>query len=62
MIYKVSGKAHLWTWEKFKERIEANVVEYEYELGVIRSITYRSNKLITEDILKEFDFTAERLL
>lgn len=62
MIYKVYGKAHLWTWEEFKERIGATLVEYEYEQNVLKSITYRVNKPIEEGILKDFGFIAERLL
>ena len=62
MIYKIYGNAHLWTWEAFREKIGATLIEHDVEEGVIKSITYRVSKQIEEDILKEFQFISERLL
>ena len=62
MIYIIYGNATLWTWEEFKEKIGATLVEYVVEESIIKSITYRVKKPIDEKILREFEFTAERLL
>lgn len=62
MIYKVYGKAHYKIWQDFKEKISGIIVEYDVVESVIKSITYRVKKPISEEILEEFEFTAERIL
>lgn len=61
MIIKVSGNAHLWDWQLFKEKIKGDIINYNVEGGIIKSITYNCISLPEKSLLDKFNFTYKIL-
>lgn len=61
IIVKISGREHLWGWDKFRELINGKIIDYDTNENIINSITYSVPCVPSEKLLKEWNFQCEVL-
>lgn len=54
MKYKCTSQLHVWGWTDFMKAIKGKIVSYEFNDGIINSITYEVENLIDKKVCKEF--------
>lgn len=59
MIYKVSGKLHLWGWSDFCKAINGRVLEYKNEDNIILWKIFHVNEPIKKSLLIKYGLEAE---